>query len=125
MSDIASQISSILSDPEMMKQIQGLSGLFGQSAEQPTGSGSALPPAAEPQPSPLDMLGADGMQTVMKIMPLLSKLKQEDDTTRLLRAIKPFLSEARQVKLEEAIRLIRIINILPLIKQQGLFNGLF
>ncbi len=121
MSDIASQINSILSDPEMMKQIQGLSGLFGQSENKE----SVSPALAQPSASPLDMLGADGMQTVMKIMPLLNKLKQEDDTTRLLYAIKPFLSQQRQAKLEEAVKLIRIINLVPLIKQQGLFNGLF
>lgn len=125
MSDIASQISSILSDPEMMKQIQGLSGLFGQSGDTQASESPSLPPAPVSAPSPLDMFGADGMQTALKLMPLVSKLTQEDDTTRLLRAIKPFLSEARQSKLEEAIKLIRIINLLPIIKQQGLFNGLF
>lgn len=120
MSDIASQINSILSDPEMMKQIQSLSGLLGQSDSKDNIS------QALPQPSsPLDILGADGMQSVMKLMPLISRIQQEDDTTRLLNAIKPFLSEPRQKKLDEAIKLIRIINLVPLIKQQGLFNGLF
>ncbi len=121
MSDIASQINSILSDPEMMKQIQGLSGILGQSDN----AENTAPSLPQPKNSPLDILGADGMQTAMKLMPLLSKLKQEDDTTRLLYAIKPFLSDQRQKKLDEAIRLIRIINLVPLIKQQGLLNGLF
>ena len=121
MSDIASQINSILSDPEMMKQIQGLSGLLGQSDN----TENTAPPLPPPQKSPLDVFGADGMQTAMKLVPLLSKLRQEDDTTRLLYAIKPFLSEQRQKKLDEAIKLIRIINLVPLIRQQGLFNGLF
>ncbi len=120
MSDIASQINNILSDPEMMKQIQGLSGLLGQG-----GAENTKPSLPQTQQSPFDMLGADGMQTVMKLMPLLNRMKQEDDTTRLLYAIKPFLSEQRQKKLDEAIKLIRIINLVPLIKQQGLLNGLF
>ena len=122
MGDIASQINSILNDPEMMKQIQGLSGLLGQGGGNDNNNPPSLP---QPSNSPLDMLGADGMQTVMKLMPLLNKIKQEDDTTRLLYAIKPFLSEQRQKKLDEAVKLIRIINLVPLIKQQGLFNGLF
>ncbi len=119
MSDLTSQINQILSNPEMMEQIKGLSGLLGQSAPEP-------PPPSQPAPqqhtSPLDMLGGDGMQLAMKLLPILNNLKQEDDTTRLLRAIKPFLSAERQDKIEEAIRLLHILKILPLLKQQGLFN---
>lgn len=117
MNDLTSQINQILSNPEMMEQIKGLSGLLGQSAPEPV-----PPPSAPPQPSPLDLLGNDGMQTIMKILPLINQLRQEDDTTRLLRAIKPFLSPERQEKLEEAIKLLHIMKILPLLKNKGLLN---
>lgn len=117
MNDLGTQISQLLSNPEMMEQIKGLSGLLGQSAPD-------SPPTVpqKKQQSPLDMLGGDGMQVAMKLLPIMNSLKQEDDTTRLLRAIKPFLSPQRQDKIEEAIRLLHIMKILPLIKDQGLLN---
>ena len=119
MSDLSSQITSILNDPDMMRQISEIGGMLTQQ-KQP----HETPPLLPNQTQSSDLLGADGLQAVMKIMPILNRLKQDDDTTKLLRAIKPFLSEERQKKLEEAIKIIRIINILPLLKNQGLF-GLF
>lgn len=118
MSDLSSQISQILNNPEMMEQIKGLSGLLGQSAPDT----QSPPPAVQNKPSPLDMLGGDGMQMAMKLIPIMNSLKQEDDTTRLLRAIKPFLSPQRQDKIEEAIKILHILKILPVIKSQGLLN---
>ena len=125
MSDIASQINQVLSNPEMMEQIKALSGLFGQSAAPSVNAADNVKSeSVSPivQPSPLDMLGTDGLQAAMKFVPLLSELKKDDETTRLLHAIKPFLSPARQAKLDEAVRLLRVIRILPLLKNQGLIN---
>lgn len=117
MSDLSSQISQILSNPEMMEQIKGLSGLLGQSAPE------APPPSPQSnQQSPLDLLGGDGMQIAMKLIPIMNSLKEDDDTTKLLKAMKPFLSPQRQEKIEEAIRLLRILKILPIIRNQGLLN---
>ncbi len=123
MSDLTTQLNQILSDPNMMEQIKSLSGLFGQSANsfEPS-SDQTSSDISPPSSSPFDLLGPDGIQTAMKLMPILSELKNDDDTIRLLRAIKPFLSPQRQNKLEEAIKLLRIIRIIPLLRSQGLGN---
>ncbi len=125
MNDLNSQINQILNNPEMMEQIKALSGLFGQSAAPQGANGdfnvSENNSVVQPkQQSPLDLLGADGLQTAMRFMPIITELKKEDDTTQLLRAIKPFLSPQRQDKLEEAIRILRIIRIVPMLKNQNL-----
>lgn len=125
MNDAASQINQILSNPEMMQQIRALSGLLNKSSdtvEDNSSSGDTTLLTKPNPPSPLDLLGSDGLQTAMKFMPILSELKKDDETTQLLYAIKPFLSTQRQAKLDEAIRLLRIIKILPLLKNQGLIN---
>jgi hypothetical protein len=54
---------------------------------------------------------------VMKIMPLLPNIKQDDDTTRLLNALLPFLGDERRAKLDEAEKILQLIKILPVIKQ--------
>lgn len=125
MNDAASQINQILSNPEMMQQIRALSGLLNKSSDtvEDNSSSGDTTLLTKPNPSsPLDLLGSDGLQTAMKFMPILSELKKDDETTQLLYAIKPFLSTQRQAKLDEAIRLLRIIKILPLLKNQGLIN---
>ena len=58
----------------------------------------------------------------MKLMPMLGSLKQEDDTTRLLDAMRPFLSEERRQKLDRAKRLIKVMKLMPLLKDLPLFD---
>lgn len=112
MEDLTGKIGQILSDPQAMEQIMSLKNLI-------------LPDSKEPQeepllPKPSSQLSAfsdDNMQTIMKIIPLLSNIKQDDDTTRLLQALRPFLGEERQHKLDEASKILQLIKILPVIKQ--------
>lgn len=65
-------------------------------------------------------LGGDALASVTKLMPLLSSLNSEDDTTRLLEALRPFLGAAKQKKLDEAKKMLRLLKILPLIKSKGI-----
>ena len=61
------------------------------------------------------------LQTVMKIAPLLSTIRQEDKNTRLLRALRPMLGQERQRKLDEAEKMLQMLRILPLLKGTGIF----
>lgn len=49
----------------------------------------------------------------------------DDKRTTLLKALKPMLSEERQQKADEAIKILKIIQIIPLLRESGLLNGLF
>lgn len=129
MDDLTSKLNEILANPESMEKIQNLAGMLGQSGglgsllgslgNQAPAQTSALPPApAKNNPS-----GADGelLQTVMKIAPLLSAVRQEDNNTRLLRALRPMLGDERQHKLDEAEKMLQMLKILPLLKGTGIF----
>lgn len=112
MDDITGKIGQLLSDPQTMEQIMSLKNLLipDEKEEEHTQTSEA--------PKSLLPSGADDtMKMVMKIMPLLSDIKQDDDTTRLLRALRPFLSEERRSKLDEATKILQIMKILPVIKQ--------
>lgn len=85
------------------------------------------------QPAPAPDLGLSGalggltpqmLQTVTKIAPLLSQVNREDESTQLLRALRPLLGPARQKKLDEAIKILQMMRLLPLLKDSGLFSGL-
>lgn len=126
MSDLSAQIGEILSNPEAMEQIRNLSGLFSQpaapsAAPAPNPEISAQAPSFSKQP---ENSAAEALPAVMKFMPLIGSLQAEDDSTRLLRAVKPFLSPERQARIEQAIKLIRIIKIIPLLKEKGLLDFL-
>ena len=64
-----------------------------------------------------DMLG--------KIGKLSSAVSADDNRTALIKALKPMLSEERQQKADEVMKILKIIQLLPLIRESGLLNGLF
>ena len=137
MDDLGSKLNGLLNDPQSMEKIKNLAAMLGLDAspgkEHP--SPAAAPPAApapEPPPSAESPLGLSALSgipqldpqmrgSIMKIMPALSSFRQEDDATRLLRAIRPFLGEERRKKLDESIRLMQIVRMVPLLKKGGLF----
>lgn len=64
------------------------------------------------------------LQSIMKIAPLLSSIQQEDDNTRLLYALRPFLKPHRQKRLDESANMMRMFKLLPLLKGSGILGGL-
>ncbi|MCI9273871.1 MAG: hypothetical protein HFE39_07940 [Clostridiales bacterium] len=117
MDDLAGKISELLNNPESLEKIKGLSGLLGQ---------SPMAPQPEPEinqnsaPDLGSMLSADTLQTVMKLAPLFSSMKQDDNSTRLLHALRPMLGAKRQQKLDQSIKMMQMIRILPLLKNTGI-----
>ena len=77
----------------------------------------------------LASLGGLGSNTQMlgmltKLAPLLSQVNQEDDSTRLLYALRPLLGAERQKKVDEALKILQMMRLLPLLKESGVFSGL-
>lgn len=115
MDDLASKLGELLNSPGAVDKMKSLAGLLG----------GASAPAQSPEPtqetdSLLAGLDGDMLQTIMKMAPLLSNFRQEDDSTRLLRALRPMLSEERQKKLDEGTKLLQLMRMLPLLKNSGI-----
>ncbi len=92
-----------LSDEDMSALGEMAQQLFGSAPQEkaaPTGGFDGLDPAM--------------LAKIMQIMPLLQS-SAENDRTRLICALKPLLSRGRRQKADEALQLIRLIEILPLI----------
>lgn len=144
MDDISAKLNQILSDPQSMEQIKNIMGSMGgqsggdnkpQSATAPAGASGGLDTLGSlgglgdlSALSGLGGLGGSGgldlMSTVTKLAPLLSKAQQEDDTTRLLNALRPLLSEKRQKKIDEAIKILHILRILPMVRETGILSSI-
>lgn len=92
------------------------------------GGGNNAPQQQTPTvQNPLGALGGmtpEMLQMVSRVGPLLSQVNREDDSTRLLRALRPLLGSTRQKKLDEAIKILQMMRLLPLLKDSGLFSGL-
>ena len=146
MDDLNQQIQQILSDPQSMQQLQAMAASLGLGGAQNAQQQAAPPPVQPAQPpqsmpdlsgllaslggggAPAPSIGGlspDMLQTVGKLAPLLSQVNREDDSTRLLRALRPLLGSARQQKLDEAIKILQMMRLFPLLKNSGIGSLLF
>ena len=128
MDDIGNKIASLMSDPNAMEQIKGIANMLGldtQSNEKESGETSREEKVVrqveevvkqDDNNEEIPFLQGDTMQTIMGILPLLGEFNKEDDSKRLLLALKPFLSEERQKKVDEASKIISMIRLLPMLK---------
>ena len=107
MDDLSERIQSLLGDPDGMQRLKSM-------AESLLG-GEEKPRAPEPQ-SDID---------ISKLLPLIQRFNQKksDKRTDLLEALRPHLSERRQERVDSAIKILRLIDMLPLIQESGLFNA--
>lgn len=111
MEDMDSKLNAMLNDPAAMARIiqmaQQLSGGAAQTAPPPP----PPPPQGTPSPPPTDGIGFDPM-LLAKFLPLLQDLRQSNSqTTQLLYALRPFLKEEKQPKVERAAKLAHLICI--------------
>lgn len=120
--DLQQKISQILSDPNALEQVKSLGSMLGLAPSGNAGTGQpAIPQPPKKETVSNEMMPPDTIGTITKIMPILSSIKQEDESTRLLSALRPFLSAEKQKKLDEARKMLQLLRVLPMIKGSGLF----
>ena len=61
---------------------------------------------------------------IMKIQQAMSSMQANRKNIDFLMALKPRLNESRAQKVNDAIKIMQLIQFLPLIKESGLFGGL-
>lgn len=117
MAELDEKLNALLSDPNSMAQImqmaQQLSATMGgsQDAVPPTQQPPA-PPSAPPAALPQPPLGGLDPQVLARFLPLLQEYSRSNSQTmQLLYALRPFLKESKQDKVERAARLARLIHL--------------
>lgn len=97
------------------KQTENLPAAAAAAAEQSSGASdsNSQPPAAL-----ADAGLISGIAAVGKLM------NTDDDRIRFIEALKPLLSEHKRQKADEAEKLLRLMTVLPALKDSGLLNGL-
>ncbi len=130
MDDLAKKLNDLLSSPEGMQKLQQAAASLGVMMGEGGGeggsppaeaSGAPSPPAPEPVSSPAvnnsagDLDGLGDMAAIARFLPLLSDMKGDDENTTLLKALRPYLQDERQQRLDETIKIMHMLKILPLL----------
>lgn len=114
MAEFDDQLNSLLSNPESMAQIMNLA--------QSLSGGTSSPALSAPPPPPPPTAGGEGLgnlfggidsKTLLKFLPLIQSLGGSGDSNskQLLYALRPYLRQERQAKVDRAVQLARMICI--------------
>lgn len=116
MDNIGDIINSVLSDPEAVAKLKETAKQLGLDGDN-GGDSSQLPnsqPAAKAESS--SPASPDLLSAINQLVPMLGKMQQEDDMSRLIHALKPYLSGNRLKKAEEADKIMAVMRLIPLLK---------
>lgn len=122
MDDIAERLTQLLNDPAGMEQIRSMAeGLLGQASPS---DAPAEPATAAPFGELSDLMKSVRPEQLGSLMKMARALgaARDDDRTRLLLALRPHLSPKRQEKVDQAVKLLKLSSLLPMIGESGLFS---
>ncbi len=120
--DIGSILNSL--SAEDMENIKNIASSFlGESKSKPQ---------PQPPPSPeknegaqqgfpdLSGLGMPDLSQLSALVPVLQAFNQPDSRLDFINALKPLLSQERQQRADEALKLVRLLSVLPLLRERGI-----
>ncbi|MBE6810668.1 MAG: hypothetical protein E7521_06395 [Ruminococcaceae bacterium] len=118
MDDLSQKLAELLNDPDTMSRVQKMAENI---LDTDSKKADNTPPLAG-----TDSLFGEGIDPLQlsKIMSIVSKLKSNnlDNRSQLLLALKPHLSAPRREKVDTAIKLLKLIDLLPLLRESGMFE---
>ena len=112
MDDLSEKLSSLVSDPGSVEQLKGMA----QSLLAGMGSGGE----AESHQQQADGLSAGDLQTITKVMGVLRSQGGEDQRTRLLVALSPYVPPERRKRIDQAVKMLRLMSVLPTLTASGI-----
>ena len=77
--------------------------------------------SAPPKEEPANLLGDIDIGSMMKVASLL-KNSACDNRSNLLLALKPHLSDERQPRVDKAIKILKLVSLIPIFREQGILN---
>lgn len=108
MDELTEKLSSLFADPDGMEKIKAM-------AQSMLGAQNALPQTETPSEPDFDLAA------VARMMSLL-KNRGDDDRVRLLLALRPHLSEEKQRRVDSAVKMLKLLDMAPLLREAGLFS---
>ncbi|MDD2955394.1 MAG: hypothetical protein PHD67_03650 [Oscillospiraceae bacterium] len=118
MADLSGLLSGLLSDEDALSGLLSLLGGAGGPAQPPPAPKDAADSLRE-----LEQTAGIDLDTVIGLQKFLSGTKTDDKNISLLRALKPHLSPERAARADDAIKVLQLLDLLPLVQSLGLFGG--
>lgn len=119
MTDISEKLQGLLSSPDGMQKLQEaagqLQGILGDNTDTASlldgllGTKAPAPPTA----------AMPDLSLLTKAAPFLAAMQKEDDSTTLLKALRPYLHGERQKRLDDAMEILKWLRLATLLKEQG------
>lgn len=107
MDDMESKLNAMLNDPAAMSRILQMAQQLSGSTAQP---GAPPPPPKNDSPPPPPQGGGFDPALLVRFLPLVQELQQSNtQIMQLLYALRPFLKEEKQPKVERAAKLAHLI----------------
>ena len=114
MDDLNQKLAQILNDPESMNRVREMAESILSENEGPK---------AQPDESVFGNIDSNELSRIMSIVTKLNT-KNDDARTNLLAALKPHLSEPKREKVDTAIKILRLLDLLPILRESGVLGKL-
>lgn len=153
MQDIMAKLQEILSTKEGQNQLNNIASMLNQNqpenqaaSEQPQSQGFDMSSIAsllgglqsgQQQTGPSQSVSEDQSQSngdnplgnidmnmILTLQKAMSGMNVNDKNSQLLKALKPHFNEKRQAKVDQAMTIMRLISMLPLLKDSGILKGI-
>lgn len=110
------QLSGFLGSEEGIRQLQNAARMLGIGVPEQRAPDSSAGLHGQP-----GLSGIDGMdpQMMMKMVQLMQAARQETPSSAFLRALKPLLKEERRGRVDDAIRMMQLFSVLPMLREMG------
>ena len=110
MAEMEDKLNSILGNPQMMQQIMAMAQALGQSQSEQPKQEERKPDPPPPQPQ-MQMPSGGDLAMIQKLFGMARQSGIDKNQQALLRALSPYLSRERIVKLEKAMRAAKLAGI--------------
>ncbi len=116
MSEFDEKLNALLSDPDRMAQIMQMAQTLSGASAQP----QPQPPPPPPQSAPASggdflssLTGGLDPKLLMRLLPVVQELSSDSNSNArtLLYALRPYLKQERQARVERALQLARLLHI--------------
>ena len=128
MDDLTKKLGDLINSPEGMQKIQSALAAMGMGGDgsmedEPAEAAAPMehPREAGPVVAASHHDGLPDLTMLAKLAPLLQNFRKDDENTALLKALRPFLKNEREKRLDDTIKIMQFIKVMPLLQEKGLF----
>ena len=120
--DLTAKITEMLNNPDEMEQIKAMAQSLMQGGDTQNAGGQNPQSGNDFPPFSADGLGdiAD-IGSIMNVLKLL-KNSGTDNRSNLLMALKPHLAPERRERVDKAVKILKLVSLVPILKQQGILD---